>query len=72
MFCLNIDELDKDKLVTVIKETTHSRIPVYQGDDDNFIGILHVKSFVEQYLEDPNKPLEKYLQNHFLSQVISI
>ena len=65
MFCLNIDELDIDKLITVIKETTYSRIPIYKGDDNNFIGILHVKSFVELYLEDPNKPIEKYLQKPF-------
>lgn len=65
MYALNIDDLDSDKLITIIKETTYSRIPIYQGDDNNFIGILHVKSFVETYLEDPHLPIEKYLQKPF-------
>lgn len=65
MYALNIDELDKEKLVTIIKETTYSRIPIYQGDDNNFIGILNVKSFVEMYLDDPDLAIEKYLQKPF-------
>jgi len=62
MYALNLDELDSDKLISVIKETSYSRIPIYQGDMNNFVGILHVKSFVESYLEDPNKEIIKYLQ----------
>ena len=65
MYALNIDELDSEKLITIIKETTYSRIPIYQGDNNNFIGILNVKSFVEQYLDNPNLELEKYLQKPF-------
>ena len=65
MFALNIDDLDKDKLVTVIKETTYSRIPIYQGNDDNFIGILHVKSFVDSFLKDPDLSIDQYLQKPY-------
>ena len=65
MYALNLDDLDADKLIQVIKETTYSRIPIYQGNDDNFIGILHVKNFVEMYLEDPHLSIDKYLQKPF-------
>ena len=65
MYMLNIDDLDNEKLITIIKETTYSRIPIYKGDDNNFIGVLNVKSFVEMFLENPDQEIEKYLQNPY-------
>lgn len=65
MYMLNIDDLDKEKLITIIKETTYSRIPIYKGDDNNYIGVLNVKSFVEMFLENPDQEIEKYLQNPY-------
>ena len=65
MYMLNIDDLDKEKLITIIKETTYSRIPIYKGDDNNYIGVLNVKSFVEMFLENPDQEIEEYLQNPY-------
>ena len=68
MFALDINELDAEKLIAIIKETTYSRIPVYKGDYDHFIGVLHVKSFVESYLNDPDLNIEDCLQDPYFVQ----
>ncbi len=39
---INIEE-PFDELIDEILETRHSRIPVYEGNIDNIIGVLHVK-----------------------------
>lgn len=65
MFALNIDDLTVDYLINVIKETTYSRIPVYRSDFNHFIGVLHIKSFVDAYLENPEQKIEKYLQKPY-------
>ena len=46
-------DIPSDEFVRVVTETGHSRIPVYEGELDNIIGVVHVKdvlrrSFTEQ------------------------
>lgn len=38
-------DITKDELVTVFSESGYSRLPVYEGDLDNIIGILYYKDF---------------------------
>ena len=33
-----------------IREQRHSRLPVYSGQTDNIIGILHIRRFIREYL----------------------
>lgn len=40
---LDIED-DMDELLNQISSTQHTRIPVYRGDIDNIIGILHMRS----------------------------
>lgn len=37
---------DPAELVRIIKETGHSRIPIYEGTDDQIIGIVHAKDLL--------------------------
>jgi CBS domain containing-hemolysin-like protein len=55
--------IDSDTLLDLIKESGFTRIPVYDGDFDNVIGILHTKDLFQVYadrrvviLEDAIRP----------------
>ena len=37
---------DRDEYFDEMMELTHSRIPVYDGDPDNIVGILHIKDYL--------------------------
>ncbi|HHX38285.1 MAG TPA: DUF21 domain-containing protein, partial [Clostridiaceae bacterium] len=40
-----------EEILQVIKTYKYSRLPVYEGNLDNIIGILHVKKFLKCYLK---------------------
>lgn len=42
-FAININD-DEEKIVKELQECTYTRIPVYEDDIDNIIGILHMRS----------------------------
>ena len=39
-----------ENVLTVIKTTNHSRLPVYEGSIDNIIGVLQIRKFIKAYL----------------------
>lgn len=45
VYAIDIDDL-VDNYVDELLETKHSRIPVYQDDIDNIIGVLYIKDFI--------------------------
>ncbi|MBR0374842.1 MAG: HlyC/CorC family transporter [Mogibacterium sp.] len=47
VFMIDIGD-DKEEYIEELMELTHSRIPVYEGDPDNIIGILHIKDYLLQ------------------------
>jgi len=50
MMALDIED-DWDEIVRVIDEAPYSRLPVYEGDTDNIIGVLHLNAFYRALLE---------------------
>ena len=73
IYALNIKELDKEKLHKIILETNYSRIPVYDTDFDNMIGVLHIKTYLSAYLKNPNISIRRKLQKpYFVSSNIMI
>ena len=54
--------LDKSEKISVVLpkvlESNYSRCPVYDGEIDNIIGVLHLKDLIAAYLKDPEKPIE--------------
>ncbi len=46
MFCLSANKKIDEKLLKRISDAGHSRIPVYEKDLDNIIGILYVKDLI--------------------------
>jgi CBS domain containing-hemolysin-like protein len=43
-------DISREALLQQVAESYHSRFPVYQGDRDHIVGILHVKDLVQQTL----------------------
>ena len=73
IFALNIRELDKEKLHKIIINTNYSRIPIYDGNLDNMIGVLHIKTYLSAYLRNPNISIKSKLQKpYFVSSNIMI
>ena len=48
-----------DKALRLLKRKGYSRVPVYEGNEDNIIGVLHIKDFLRQPSEEP---LRDYLR----------
>ena len=65
IFYIDIKGLSKDKLNEAILSTQFTRIPVCYGSLDKMIGILHVKSYIQSYLENPNFPVLSSLQKPY-------
>lgn len=61
IFGVDINGLTCDKLNAIILNTTFSRIPVYDGDIDNIIGILTVKNYFKEYTQDPHLDIRSVL-----------
>lgn len=43
------DDIDKDELVALFRESALSRLPVYHGTLDTPVGLVHLKDFALQY-----------------------
>lgn len=41
-------DMPRDELLQIVAESNHSRFPVYEGDRDHIVGILHVKDLMRQ------------------------
>ena len=65
VFYIDVKGLSKDKLNEAILSTQFTRIPVCYGSIDRIIGILHVKSYIKKYLENPNFPFLTSLQKPY-------
>ena len=73
MFALDIKGLSHDKLQEILLQTNYSRIPIYEGTFDNFIGVLHIKTYIKQYMENPHMPVRRMLKKpYFVSSKIMI
>ena len=73
IFALDIRNLDKEKLNKIILDTNYSRIPIYDGNIDNIIGVLRIKTYLSAYLRNPNVSLKKKLEKpYFVSSKIMI
>ena len=73
MFALDIRGLTHEKLQNILLTTNYSRIPIYEGSFDNFIGVLHIKTYVKQYMENPKAPVRRMLSKpYFVSSKIHL
>ena len=41
---------DPEKILEIVRNTNHSRLPVYEGSIDNIIGILRIRRYLRAYI----------------------
>ena len=58
-------DMDKKELKDFLKNSKHSRIPVYGKNIDNILGILHMKDIVAFIAEDKELDIEKMIRPAF-------
>lgn len=51
--------LPNDQLLSLIRESVHTRLPVYEGDLDNIIGVIQIRTFIKAYLKNPEVDIRK-------------
>ncbi len=52
VFSVDITDLTADKLNKIILSHNYSRIPIYEDNKDNIIGIITVRTYFKEYMED--------------------
>ncbi len=53
--CMLDVESEPEEILETIRKVHHSRIPVYEGTVDNIIGILQIRKYIKEYLQDNGK-----------------
>ena len=66
IFALDINGLTAKKLNEAILNTTYSRIPIYDENIDNIVGILNVKNYFKEYCEDKHVDIRSVLIKPFI------
>ncbi len=66
IFALDINNLTNEKLNEVINSTNYSRIPLYDGELDNYVGVLHVKTYIKEYLANPSINIKDIVQTPYI------
>lgn len=51
---INVDDLNVINVNQIILNGKYSRIPVYEDNEDNIIGILRVRDYFKEYMKDPH------------------
>ena len=73
MFSLNIRGLTHESLQQTLINCNYSRIPIYENNPDNIIGVLVVKSYIAKYMDNPNISIRRTLEKpYFVSGSIMI
>ncbi|MCQ2432073.1 MAG: hemolysin family protein [Clostridia bacterium] len=49
------------EILAQVRESKHTRLPVCDGDLDHVIGLLQIRTFIREYLRNPNVSLKKLL-----------
>lgn len=61
IYALDINKIDHEKLNDVLLSTEYSRIPFYDASIDKIIGILHVKTYLRNYIHNHEVDIKKSL-----------
>lgn len=66
IFALDINGLTNKKLNETINRTSYSRIPLYDKELDNYVGVLNVKTYIKEYLANPNVNYKDLIQEPYI------
>ena len=60
----------REDVLTLVKDTPRKKIPVYEGDLDHIVGMLHVKQYL---LHDPEQPITQHLvPAHYVPEMATL
>lgn len=62
---LDIKDLSKEEIKNKILDCKFSRIPVCYGSLNKIIGVLHIKTYIKNYLRNPNLNITSILQKPY-------
>lgn len=63
VYSIDIEGLTAEKINKIIQTTSFSRIPVYEGEKNNIIGILILRIYFEEYMKDPHLSIPSILED---------
>lgn len=53
---------DQEIIISKVMKTGHSLIPVYEDSPDNISGVIHVKDFLRQVIEEEKFPVKNFIR----------
>ena len=65
IFAIDIHGLTNEQLKKKLLNCKYSRIPVYDREFDNFIGVLHIKTYFKEVYMDPHVSINSILQKPY-------
>ncbi len=73
MYAIDIKDLNHEKVLEILMNSTFSRIPIYRNDYEHFIGVLHTKTYLYKYHKNPKVSVKSTLvKPYFVSQNIML
>lgn len=66
IFALDINDLTNEKLNEAINKTSYSRIPLYDKELDNYVGVINVKTYIKEYLANPHVNYKDLIQEPYV------
>jgi CBS domain containing-hemolysin-like protein len=61
IFAIDINNIDTKSLNIIILNSNYSRIPVFEDNIDNIIGVLTIRIYFKEYLKDPHLDIRSVL-----------
>jgi putative hemolysin len=61
IFAIDINKIDTNSLNKIILNSSYSRIPVYEDNINNIIGVLTIRIYFKEYLKDPHLDIRSVL-----------
>lgn len=65
MTCINLEGLTNKELNKILLDSKFSRIPIYEENIDNIVGILNVKQYFNEYMEDKHVSVPSLLNEPY-------
>ena len=65
IYALDIHGLTNEEIKNKLVDCKYSRIPIYEREFDNFIGVLHIKTYFKEVYQDPHVSIYSILQKPY-------
>ena len=65
IYALDIHNLTNEQIKEKLIDCKYSRIPIYEREFDNFIGVLHIKTYFKEVYHDPHVSIHSILQKPY-------